>query len=753
MAPHMYDSSSSEDASKPVTQEQNHNIKTTSSCCCCCRKSAESAVNGEKATETEKKKTEDGETKDEKEKEGDKKDDKSEETLDPSKVGMSCGMKNLYSGKEDKKGRFQWQDTIPEDIGKPVENAETAKWALLVRNVKVYNDPRKVMEMHSIVIQSPLLKKLLERVLKGYPGVTPGLKRLEFDGRFQPLIHRWPELKRAIDKLDANSKSEDERVTKEHANVLLNVLQSEFKDTIEQSQDLISKGVMTYEHLWTLFQPGAIIYCRNDGQETAMKLTDTRYGCDDNQRPCFWVRCKYVDWNGTQFGTSSLNIKIPGYSGTRTIHQLSAYPIEYHQDSDALRKRLLERGAKFEALAGSHYKAYHGLAWKEDSWGKRQKYNIKGRVVIDTYGWNRFEPNFAIYTNPLTDKQTTSAGIADTSGDDEVGGNNDDDCSDNESYCGSEVQYDGMPLDGDFADEEEESKRPPLTEEQKLIASPLVRGYSLKSKQWLNLFVNSVREIEWQTNAFESLVLPANQKELILGFTETQNKVKASFDDVIEGKGKGIILLLCGPPGVGKTLTAESVAEEMRVPLFMMSAGDLGLDPSSVEDKLSDILEMCTKWNAILLLDEADVFLEERSLHELERNKLVSIFLRVLEYYQGILFLTTNRVQTFDAAFQSRIHISLEYPELSVSSRLTVWKNFLAASPQKHAITSKQLDSLSLMNMNGRQIKNVLKTAQLLASRKETELTYEHVLTVLDVTQHLHNANRETERTKSSIFC
>lgn len=616
-----------------VTQNQTNGIKETPTCCSChkaAEKASEKATNGEDNPQNGEK-TENGE-----EKKEDKKDSKAAETLDPSQVGMSCGLKNLYSGKEDKKGRFQWQETVPEDIGKPVENAETAKWALLVRNVKVYNDPRKVMEMHSIVIQSPLLKKLLERVLKGYPGVTPGLKRLEFDGRFQPLIHRWAELKAAIDKLDPKSESEDERVTREHAVVLYDLLQSEFKETIEVSQDMKSKGVMTYEHLWTLFQPGAIVYCRNDGQETAVKLVDTRYGQDSCERPCFWLRAKYVDWNGTSFGTTSINIKILAYIGTKPIHQLAGYPIEFHNDNEGLRTRLLERGAKFEALAGSHYKAYHGLAWKEDNWGKKQKYNIKGRVVIDTYGWNRFEPNFAIYTNPLSEKDTTSSGIRDTSRDDEA--NNDDD--DGEvSYAGSEVDFDGTFADGDCVDGgDEEAKRPPLTEEQKLIASPLVRGYSLKSKQWLNMFVNSVKEIDWQCNAFESLVLPSNQKELILGFTETQRKFKTSFDDVIEGKGKGIILLLCGPPGVGKTLTAESVAEEMRVPLYMMSAGDLGLDPGSVEEKLSDILEMCTKWNAILLLDEADVFLEERSLHELERNKLVTIFLRVLEYYVSIGF-------------------------------------------------------------------------------------------------------------------
>lgn len=56
----------------------------------------------------------------------------------------------------------------------------------------------------------------------------------------------------------------------------------------------------------------------------------------------------------------------------------------------------------------------------------------------------------------------------------------------------------------------------------------------------------------------------------------------------------------------------------------MMSAGDLGTRSSEVESNLSNVLEMCTKWNAILLLDEADVFLEKRSAHDLERNKLVS---------------------------------------------------------------------------------------------------------------------------------
>ena len=275
-------------------------------------------------------------------------------------------------------------------------------------------------------------------------------------------------------------------------------------------------------------------------------------------------------------------------------------------------------------------------------------------------------------------------------------------------------------------------RQPPLTNDQLLLCSASLRGYSLRDKKWLQFSIDCVSGIKWNKSAFESLVLPSDHKELILALTESQVQSKDSFDDVIQGKGKGMIILLSGPPGVGKTLTAESVAEEMHAPLFMMSAGDLGLESSSVESSLSNVLEMTTKWDAVLLLDEADVFLEQRSAHNLERNKLVSIFLRMMEYYEGILFLTTNRVENLDAAFESRIHISMEYDELSVSSRRQVWLLFLTEGGSKsHGFSAADLDELAEYKMNGREIKNVIKTAQLLASKKGQRLGISHVKSVL----------------------
>jgi ATP-dependent 26S proteasome regulatory subunit len=103
------------------------------------------------------------------------------------------------------------------------------------------------------------------------------------------------------------------------------------------------------------------------------------------------------------------------------------------------------------------------------------------------------------------------------------------------------------------------------------------------------------------------LVLPDETKNLVLAFAQSQIRREQTFDDVIQGKGRGVIMLLSGPPGVGKTLTADAVAENMQVTLYMMAAGDLVTHPAEVEKSLLRITNMTTRWKVVLLLDEADV--------------------------------------------------------------------------------------------------------------------------------------------------
>lgn len=113
--------------------------------------------------------------------------------------------------------------------------------------------------------------------------------------------------------------------------------------------------------------------------------------------------------------------------------------------------------------------------------------------------------------------------------------------------------------------------------------------------------------------------------------------------------------LLVGTPGCGKTLTAEAVAEVARKPLYCISAGELGVEPANVEANLLRAFELAQMWDAVILLDEADVFLQQRTPSDLQRNALVAIFLRQLEYYQGILILTTNMVEGCDVALESML--------------------------------------------------------------------------------------------------
>ena len=242
--------------------------------------------------------------------------------------------------------------------------------------------PTKVLTLHSIVIQSEPLKELLKQVLAGYPGVTVSLKRLEFSGRFEPLIHRYRDLIQAnTDLLFCDGPRQETKI--EHAKLLIKLLTDEFRDVIEASVDMKKQGVMTYEHLWTLFQPGKMIYSKLQGQDRIFKLTSSKYGQDRNLNPVFWLTCQYVDYDGTRFGTQKLNVKIPAFDGTKSITSFQSYPLDHHANIEEITAKLVERGSKVENLAGCYYKAYNGVAWRFDSMGNKDSHFVKGRTVID----------------------------------------------------------------------------------------------------------------------------------------------------------------------------------------------------------------------------------------------------------------------------------------------------------------------------------------------------------------------------------
>lgn len=254
---------------------------------------------------------------------------------------------------------------------------------------------------------------------------------------------------------------------------------------------------------------------------------------------------------------------------------------------------------------------------------------VTGRVCVDAYAYYRsrnvVKPNLRPLYKEVNEEDSDDASADDT------------DMSDT-PY---EMKFSVAPVEVASAAkgpaERTEDLRP-LTEEHLLLTSPWLKGFDLKSKDWCELRVDELKDLAWNDEAFEKLVLPGGEKELAWAFVENKSLSKTGFDDFIPDKGRGLIILMFGPPGVGKTFTAEAVADRSRVPLYMMSAGDLGTQPADVEKTLDRALELCRMWNAMLLLDEADVFLGARTNESLARNELVSIFLTKLEVSSPISF-------------------------------------------------------------------------------------------------------------------
>ncbi|PBK82389.1 P-loop containing nucleoside triphosphate hydrolase protein [Armillaria gallica] len=269
---------------------------------------------------------------------------------------------------------------------------------------------------------------------------------------------------------------------------------------------------------------------------------------------------------------------------------------------------------------------------------------------------------------------------------------------------------------------------PELEEERLHLLPSEVYGFNLVTKDWTSFLVEKLKEVIFDEHAWDHLVLDEDIKTLIKGLVEvTKNKTSSSkmINDVISGKGGGLISVLHGPPGTGKTLTAESVAELLRRPLYMVGSSELSARPPELEINLRSTLSLATAWDAVLLIDEADVFLEQRSLHELERNAIVSVALRVLEYHRGVLFLTTNRIKTFDEAFLSRFSIAIKYPELDVAGRRAIWQKFFSLADC--TVSAEDLENLAAKSFNGRTIKNMVRTAQALALSTDRPFGIEHI--------------------------
>lgn len=564
-----------------------------------------------------------------------------------------------------------------------------------------------------------------------------------------------------------------------------------------------------FHELWFLFNLGDIVYspkkraapeslsqerfqsyhttyrvCAKHGGRPLVKQDDSKTQPQLRDRVrSFGVDCYYIDYDGKSFIPVHRRFDFLPFEGKRKITSCEVYPLEYAEYHAALKHGSINQGVKFKSALRIKHMLCIGPTYISDPDGTREPTysdaveQINSEVIID---FAEAKKQKFVYENRINDIYTKCIEegynaefeedypiVVWEDRDEKVAQSRSDDVIFNdtviETRCAA-INFNTDPFLRSVQTNCELSNNThePMRDEDIMLVTGRVVAYVLRDRKFAMLNVENMRSLNPNPDGFVDLKLPSGHKEMVQALVRSHsmkrdNNLTIEGDinhDIVAGKGRGLIILLHGVPGVGKTSTAECIAESTGKPLFPITCGDLGLSPRDVEQSLKEIFQLAQLWDCVLLLDEADVFLSQRTKTDLQRNALVSgesdplcgkektsltiiVFLRVLEYYQGILFLTTNRVGAFDEAFKSRIHISLYYPELAKVQSLKIWEMNLerakkidlerTRTPTMSGMIIDEEDIKSYAEIhwienqngvgkwNGRQIRNAFQTASALA--------------------------------------
>ncbi|KAI8632380.1 hypothetical protein F5Y19DRAFT_421017 [Xylariaceae sp. FL1651] len=419
------------------------------------------------------------------------------------------------------------------------------------------------------------------------------------------------------------------------------------------------------------------------------------------------VDCIAMQWDGIQVGPVRMVHRVQHFTGKKKITDLELYPIQFRNKNEEICKTLTTRGRRVINCFG--HKKYNGLTVKSTSLQMPPTYprqpgmpppppNYRERnpdsvreIDSDVYiDFNAFFKLIPLRFERLRRVIPSREEVAEQFGPQKL----------TEYYTGDhevdEIRSDKFLSNNrhlTFPQKPEELEG--LSQDYLMLLPHAVPGYDFRQREWARLDVDKVEDIDKseqaRTRGWEDLVINKGYSQLLLSLVDNHtsavdhrrrrnaagHRVSTAQIDLIKGKGRGLIILLYGPPGTGKTSTAEAVAAYSGKPLYAITCGDIGTVPPAVEDNLRMHTQRAEEWGCVLLLDEADVFLARRTWNDMNRNALVSIFLRHLEYYSGILFLTTNIVGIIDEAFKSRIHVALRYNTINLDSTQSIWDNML----------------------------------------------------------------------------
>ncbi|KAK1919974.1 hypothetical protein P3342_002269 [Pyrenophora teres f. teres] len=601
------------------------------------------------------------------------------------------------------------------------------------------------LQIHSPFIHS-ILKATIEYTAVPADGTSFGLSSGLFAPPYDDLYYHMADLenyKSGHSELRAKHSDKFNEQCDKHIDLLMEYLNSQESVPLKEFNARLAQKtpVVTFAMYWLLLKPGSDVYVREeDGSLNAYVVHSLTRGIYERDEKKISSNYLVYVWNlafdGAHISPGIRKIEVSVFDNVREVTSLPIFPVKFIDDVDqgVTKEKLMERGRKyFEFSKRPSFLQYTGKGLKTGT----KKYK-RARVVVS----HAMEPR--VYHVPDNRMEIIRRCIRIPK------------C---ECYeCTAKTESQEVYAKEKFSDYHKisPSDTSELSAHQYLIMASHMFAFSLKERSYDLLAVDGLEEPTIVKTAMDNLVMEEGHKELIKAIaviytdSDETNRFSADF---IQGKGEGQIILLHGPPGTGKTLTAESVAEYTKRPLLSITAADLGHEPDTLERSLLRYFKMASDWDAIVLLDEADVYLRKRTVDDMKHNSIVSVFLRALDYFQGILFLTTNRVGQIDEAFLSRIHLSLGYEWLSDEARVKIWDKFFKKLDDDHKRGGRRINyeyhaksyvksqEVQALRWNGREIRNAFQTAVALAlfdakqnnSEEPPEVTENHLKQVVSM--------------------
>ncbi|EME79081.1 uncharacterized protein MYCFIDRAFT_177749 [Pseudocercospora fijiensis CIRAD86] len=646
---------------------------------------------------------------------------KREDTASKHSVRIVTSRLDIKSGNRKGYG----EPTTPQEQG----SGDQLEQAVLLR--KVLDD----RDLHGeIEIYDSALKDLLHDLLRHYPRHWAVDGTEDFKSPYEPLILNW-------DLLWAESGKEckDEMPTRAKARQCLRQLLSailqgsgdaKLDSYLEAHQSLRKQKHITFQALWTIFPPGALVWTQLfAGTDQILVVSGPKSrpwpreggSLRSSQRVTWALNCMAYDFDGNAFRRKEVTIHFDVFESIKPMASLAACPLALLEISrrDDIKARLLKRGKLFRrycAVDGNdNMYTYTGsaLVKKQVSSGTRSDddYTVSTlsltreqsdsdsgsafrRSPFSSSSGRRQEPLFfkkrrchgrlpiifPIFEDAIEDRNSRHLGIA------------------NETLKQRlRIHYDQVEKGTDFSE---------WDEVQLMMCPPRVLGYALREH---SLTFKQVMDKLHFDGADSGLKTKELLSQLVKNHRAAKDVERGSqnyeVDNIVAEKGKGLVFLLYGSPAEYSVRTNDRTRREEAVdlhfPILLMYVISLGQ-------------ELLTK---SLSSDEADVFLQSRleiKKHTPTPTKpdtTYTVFLRFLEYYRGILFLTTNQIAQFDCTWPSNPTISKWVQTIRIFMDFIDQYHNRGVVGNYGAIKEYAEEELHTKKFDGRQIRNIVSIA------------------------------------------